>query len=82
MIETSLKSFLPEGVTLSQLQPMTTEEYDRLVEIKDAPEFSLNYKTFLAKVSKVTDGDTVKAILYLNGAATRFVFRVSGLDTP
>lgn len=37
MIETSLKSFLPEGVTLSQLQPMTVEEYDKLVETKDAP---------------------------------------------
>jgi hypothetical protein len=82
MIETSIRSFLPEGVTLSQMQPLTQEEYNHLLEVKEASEFSLNYKTFLAKVCKVTDGDTIKAILYLNGIPTKFIFRVSGLDTP
>ncbi len=81
MVDTAMR-FLPEGVTLSHLQPITSEEYNALLEVKDAPEFSLNYKTFLAKVSKVTDGDTIRAVIYLNAAPTRFVFRLNGIDTP
>ena len=27
MIETALKSFLPEGVSLSKMQPLTNEQY-------------------------------------------------------
>ena len=64
------------------MQPLTHEEYNNLVAVKDAPEFSLNYKTFLAKVSKVTDGDTVKAVIFLHNSPTRFIFRINGVDTP
>lgn len=37
---------------------------------------------FLAKISKVVDGDTVKGIIYLNNTFTRFTFRLNGIDTP
>jgi endonuclease YncB( thermonuclease family) len=50
--------------------------------IEDAPEFSLNYKVFLAKIVKVVDGDTVKAVISLNNTFTRFTFRLNGIDTP
>jgi endonuclease YncB( thermonuclease family) len=53
-----------------------------LKKVDEAPEFSLNYKVFLAKVCKVVDGDTVKAIIYLNNQFTRFTFRLNGIDTP
>ena len=54
-----------------------------MINQKDAPEFSLNYKTFLSKIVKVTDGDTVKAILCLDkNSFTKFVFRLNGIDTP
>jgi endonuclease YncB( thermonuclease family) len=82
MVDTAQRAFLPEGVTLSQLQPLTNEEYSSLVAVKDAAEFSLNYKSFLAKVSKVTDGDTLKAVIFLHATPTRFVFRINGVDTP
>lgn len=45
-------------------------------------EFSLNYKTFLGKVVHVTDGDTVKIVIKINGKLTRFTFRLNGIDTP
>ena len=37
MFDTALRGFLPEGVTLSHLQPITLEEYNALMEVKDAP---------------------------------------------
>ncbi len=82
MIDTALKAFLPEGITLSKMQNLSEQEYNSLAEIKDAPEFSLNYKTFLAKICKVTDGDSVKAILNFNNTPTKFTFRINGIDTP
>jgi hypothetical protein len=36
MIETAFKTFLPEGVTLSKMQPLTNEQYESLLELKDA----------------------------------------------
>jgi hypothetical protein len=42
----------------------------------------LKNKVFLAKVLKVSDGDTVKAALWLDNKLRKFVFRVGGLDTP
>jgi len=36
----------------------------------------------LAKVVKVTDGDTFKAVLWLNNHPTKFIFRLNGIDTP
>lgn len=36
----------------------------------------------MAKVTKVVDGDTIKAVLYLNDHYTKFTFRFNGLDTP
>lgn len=77
-----MKSFLPEGVTLSKMQPLTLEQYEQLQAIKDAEEFSLNYKTFLGKVIKVTDGDTIKAAVWLHNTPTKFIFRLGGIDTP
>ncbi len=82
MINTALKSFLPEGVTLSKMQPLSTQQYDQLLNLKDAEEFSLNYKTFLGKVIRVTDGDTLRAAVWLNNVPTKFIFRLGGIDTP
>ena len=45
-------------------------------------QFSLNFKTFLGKVVHVTDGDTVKIVIKINGKLTRFTFRLNGIDTP
>ena len=42
----------------------------------------MNFKIFLGKVLHVTDGDTVKIALKLNGKMTRFTFRLNGIDTP
>ena len=53
-----------------------------LEQENDAKEFTLNYKTFIGKVTRVVDGDTLKAIIFLNGILTKFTFRVDGLDTP
>jgi hypothetical protein len=30
MIETAIKTFLPEGVTLSKMQPLSPEQYKQL----------------------------------------------------
>ena len=61
---------------------LTNKQYQELLELKDAEEFSLNYKTFLGKVIKVTDGDTLRAAVWLNNAPTKFIFRLGGIDTP
>jgi endonuclease YncB( thermonuclease family) len=82
MIETAMKAFLPEGVTLSKMQPLTNEQYDHLLALEDAEEFSLNYKTFLGKIIKVTDGDTLRAAVWFNNTPTKFIFRLGGIDTP
>ena len=37
---------------------------------------------FLAKVCKVVDGDTLKAIVFFNGVFNKFTFRLNGIDTP
>ena len=52
------------------------------MQLTEAQSFSLNFKIFLSKIVHVTDGDTVKAALLLNGKFTRFTFRLSGIDTP
>ena len=75
-------NFIPEGVTMGKEDPLTKAQYQQLLDIKDAPEFTLNYKVFLGKIVKVTDGDTFKAVIFLNGLQTRFTFRVDGIDTP
>lgn len=82
MIETAIKSFLPEGSSISKMQPLTLEQYEQLRNIQDAEEFSLNYRTFLGKVVKVTDGDTLRAVVWLNNVPTKFIFRLGGIDTP
>lgn len=33
-------------------------------------------------MTKVTDGDTLKAVVWLNNAPTKFTFRLSGIDAP
>lgn len=67
---------------LSKSEPLTQEQYTHLLELPDAKEFSLNYKNFLGKISKVTDGDTVKVLLYFDGNYTKFILRLHGIDTP
>ena len=64
------------------MQPLTSDQYQKLVEINDAEEFSLNYKTLIAKVVKVKDRDTFKAVVWLHATPTKFTFRIGGLDTP
>lgn len=82
IIQQSINSFLPEGVSLTKDHTLTLEKYEEMRSIEDAPEFSLNFKVFLAKIVKVVDGDTVKAVIYLNNNFTRFTFRLNGIDTP
>lgn len=31
---------------------------------------------------KVTDGDTLRAAVWINNAPTKFIFRLGGIDTP
>jgi endonuclease YncB( thermonuclease family) len=50
--------------------------------MNDAEAFTLNYKTFLGKVIKVIDGDTIKAVVWLNNVPNKFIFRVAGIDCP
>ena len=39
--------------------------------------------SFLSKIVKVTDGDTVKGVLCLDkDNFTKFIFRLNGIDTP
>jgi endonuclease YncB( thermonuclease family) len=33
-------------------------------------------------VVKVTDGDTLRAAVWINNAPTKFIFRLGGIDTP
>lgn len=42
----------------------------------------MNFKTFLGKILKVTDGDTIKVAFKLTNSLTRFTFRLNGVDTP
>lgn len=51
-------------------------------KMTDAPEFSFNYKTFLGKILRITDGDTLKIAFKLTNSVTRFSFRLNGVDTP
>lgn len=48
----------------------------------DVKQFSLNFRSFLGKITKVTDGDTFKVTFRLDGKLTRFSFRLNGIDTP
>jgi endonuclease YncB( thermonuclease family) len=53
-----------------------------MLKATEVKEFSLNFKTFLGKILKVTDGDTVKVAFKLTNELTRFTFRLNGVDTP
>lgn len=79
MIESSTRA---TGEAFLSMATLKQEQYNTLAAVEDAPQFSLNHRVFLAKVVRVTDGDTIKAVLFLHGVPTRFVFRVSGVDTP
>jgi len=82
MIDTATKTILHEIPHEYVKQPISQDNYNQLLSIKDAEEFSLNYKIFLAKVVKVTDGDTVKVALIFNSRPTKFIIRLNGIDTP
>ena len=51
-------------------------------QVNDVPEFSFNFKTFLGKILRVTDGDTLKIAFKLHNTLIRFNFRLNGVDTP
>ena len=54
-----------------------------LAEATDAaPFFSLEGQTLEAKIVDAYDADTVRAVLMLSGAPTKFAVRLPGLDTP
>lgn len=82
MIDTANKTVSHDGPHEFVKQQISTDKYNQLLQVKDAEEFSLNYKIFLAKVIKVTDGDTVKVALIFNSQPTKFIMRLNGIDTP
>lgn len=53
-------------------------------EVDDAPEYCecLMNKVVEAKVVSVYDGDTIKALIPLNGVLYKWNCRLSGVDTP
>ena len=57
-------------------------EYDQLIHMTDAPVWTLDGQTFLCKVQKVYDGDSIKCIIKYGQQFSKFDFRVDGLDTP
>lgn len=81
-IDKALENFLPRGINLLKLKTPSVSEYDDLLKATEVEEFSLNFKTFLGKVSKVTDGDSLQIFIKLLGQLTRFNFRLNGVDTP
>ena len=82
IIEKAMKNFLPDDVKLTNDDELNEHQYEKLMQLEEVKEFSLNFKIFLGKIVHVTDGDTVKAAILLNGKFTRFTFRLSGIDTP
>jgi endonuclease YncB( thermonuclease family) len=48
----------------------------------DIPEFSLKGYNTAAKIVDVYDGDTCKAVLFLDNKLTKFTIRMNGYDTP
>ena len=54
-----------------------------LAEATDAvPFFTLEGRTIEAKVVDNYDADTLRAVISLNGAPTKFAVRLVGIDTP
>ena len=59
---------------------------NKITILKDAtnniPEFSLNGLNTIAKIVDVYDGDTCKAVFYMNKKLTKMTIRMNGYDTP
>jgi endonuclease YncB( thermonuclease family) len=66
---------------IEPLKPLNNEDYEMLIKSEDAPLFSLNYQTHLAKVIDVHDGDTITAIFFLKGELRKYKVRIVGIDT-
>ena len=54
----------------------------RTLTSKDIPLFSLNNKTFNAKIVDIYDADTCKAVFFLDDQFVKFNCRLLGIDTP
>jgi endonuclease YncB( thermonuclease family) len=59
---------------------------NRIEQLKSStnniPEFSLNGYNTIAKIVDVYDGDTCKAVFFMDDKLTKFTIRMSGYDTP
>lgn len=51
-------------------------------DFSDLPIFSYSGCSFLAKVVKVTDGDTIEIVFYESGTPRRIKFRMNSYDSP
>jgi endonuclease YncB( thermonuclease family) len=69
-------------LSLGSSQPSPPEWYTHLQSHTQYPEFTLNGQTYLGRVTKVYDGDTITAAIHLCNAYYRFSFRLEGIDTP
>ena len=68
-------------VHVEPLKPLNNEDYETLLKCEDAPLFSLNYQTHLAKVLSIYDGDTITAVFFIKGDLRKYKIRINGIDT-
>ena len=61
---------------------MDTPRTIDIIDITDAPFFSLNGHCCSGKVVKVTDGDTVHLLMEFSGVVYRWKCRIAHVDTP
>ena len=61
---------------------MSSSELDLAAATDDTPFFSLDGQTLEAKVVDCYDADSIRVVVELHGALTKFAVRIIGLDAP
>ena len=64
-------------VSKNSVNTLTLDNLDDTVEL-----FSLEEKTFQAKIVRVYDGDTCFAVFFMNNLPVKFKIRMEGYDSP
>ena len=62
--------------------PLRKLDFLKNCHYDEVPLFSLNGMKKIAKVVKVSDGDSIHIVCFFEGKLTRFFVRIRGIDTP
>lgn len=68
--------------TLSYCLTIGSDNYSTLMQLTDAPIFTLDGNTYMAKIVDIYDGDSLKAVINICDDYYKFSFRLDGIDTP